>query len=241
MESFWQGTCPTSTLIRRRRSYASPAVRATSPAFMQFDPAPAHALAGAAKIRRRARPGTRRHRTGGRASHLSALSSKQALPPRSRPRPATLSMPGLLAHLQCPERHAAGPAAPQGALARLPRRHLDSRSVRRAAGQVGVASATSFRWRHRFLGLAKDDRPAKLEGIAEADEMYVLESHKGSRSLQRPPRRRGGKATKAWDIARTDVHPGRARPQRPDHRCRHRQGRADEATLDRPPGRAPAG
>jgi len=73
---------------------------------------------------------------------------------------------------------------------------LDSRSVRRAAGQVGVASATSFRWRHRFLGLAKDDRPAKLEGIAEADEMYVLESHKGSRSLQRPPRRRGGKATK---------------------------------------------
>jgi transposase-like protein len=73
---------------------------------------------------------------------------------------------------------------------------LDSRSVRRAADQVGVASTTSFRWRHRFLGLAKDDRPASLKGIAEADEMYVLESHKGSRSLPRPPRRRGGKATK---------------------------------------------
>jgi transposase-like protein len=73
---------------------------------------------------------------------------------------------------------------------------LDSRSVRRAAGQVGVASATSFRWRHRFLGLAKDDRPASLKGIAEADEMYVLESHKGSRALDRAPRKRGGKATK---------------------------------------------
>ena len=73
---------------------------------------------------------------------------------------------------------------------------LDSRSVRRSAKQVEVAITTSFRWRHRFLRLAKDDRPAQLTGIAEADEMYVLESHKGSRKLTRPPRKRGGKATK---------------------------------------------
>ncbi|MGO4479997.1 IS1595 family transposase, partial [Massilia sp. 2TAF26] len=73
---------------------------------------------------------------------------------------------------------------------------LDSRSVRRSAREIGVASATSFRWRHRFLALSKDDRPQRLSGIAEADEMYVLESHKGSRHLDRPPRRRGGKATK---------------------------------------------
>ena len=73
---------------------------------------------------------------------------------------------------------------------------LDSRSVRRSALETGVASATSFRWRHRFLGLSKDDRPARLSGIAEADEMYVLESHKGSRTLDRPPRKRGGNAAK---------------------------------------------
>jgi transposase-like protein len=73
---------------------------------------------------------------------------------------------------------------------------LDSRSVRRTAREIGVANATSFRWRHRFLALSKDDRPQRLSGIAEADEMYVLESHKGSRSLDRPPRKRGGKATK---------------------------------------------
>ena len=73
---------------------------------------------------------------------------------------------------------------------------LASRSVRRSAKQVEVATTTSFRWRHRFLRLAKDDRPAQLTGIAEADEMYVLESHKGSRQLTRPPRKRGGKATK---------------------------------------------
>jgi len=73
---------------------------------------------------------------------------------------------------------------------------LDSRSVRRSALETGVASATSFRWRHRFLCLSKEDRPARLSGIAEADEMYVLESHKGSRTLDRPPRKRGGKASK---------------------------------------------
>lgn len=73
---------------------------------------------------------------------------------------------------------------------------LDSRTVRRAASSVGVASATSFRWRHRFLSLSKDERVERLAGIAEADEMYVLESHKGARKLDRPPRKRGGKATK---------------------------------------------
>jgi len=73
---------------------------------------------------------------------------------------------------------------------------LGSTSIRRAAEQVGVAGATSFRWRHRFLALSKDDRPQRLGGITEADEMYLLESHKGSRNLARPPRRRGGKATK---------------------------------------------
>jgi transposase-like protein len=73
---------------------------------------------------------------------------------------------------------------------------LDSHSIRRAARDLGVAGTTSFRWRHRFLTLSKHDRAERLTGIAEADEMYVLESHKGSRNLDRPPRKRGGKATK---------------------------------------------
>jgi len=73
---------------------------------------------------------------------------------------------------------------------------LDSHSIRRAAEQLGVAGATSFRWRHRFLALSRHDRPERLGGIAEADEMYLLESQKGARSLERAPRKRGGKATK---------------------------------------------
>ena len=71
---------------------------------------------------------------------------------------------------------------------------LASTSVRQAARQLNVHRNTTFRWRHRFLTLARMDRPLCLHGIAEADELYVLESEKGSRHLTRPARRRGGHA-----------------------------------------------
>ncbi|MBQ5942601.1 IS1595 family transposase [Massilia sp. AB1] len=73
---------------------------------------------------------------------------------------------------------------------------LDATSVRAAAEGVEVHRNTSFRWRHRFLELAKHDRPQHLNGIAEADELFLLESQKGSRQLDRPARRRGGGASK---------------------------------------------
>ena len=71
---------------------------------------------------------------------------------------------------------------------------LDSLPVRKAADRLGVHSTTSFRWRHRFLQWVKLDRPARLGGIVEADETYLLESQKGSRKLDRKPRKRGGRA-----------------------------------------------
>ncbi len=73
---------------------------------------------------------------------------------------------------------------------------LESKSVRKAATEVGVHRNTAFRWRHRFLDRAKHDRPQRLHGIAEADEMFILESQKGSRKLDRPARQRGGHATR---------------------------------------------
>jgi transposase-like protein len=73
---------------------------------------------------------------------------------------------------------------------------LNSTTVRGAARAVSVHRNTSFRWRHRFLDLAKHDRPQRLTGIAEADELYLLESQKGARNLDRAPRRHGGAATK---------------------------------------------
>jgi transposase-like protein len=71
---------------------------------------------------------------------------------------------------------------------------LQSGSVRRAAALAGIHKNTSFRWRHRFLTVAKTDRSLPLAGLTEADETYLLESQKGSRHLDRPPRRRGGTA-----------------------------------------------
>jgi len=68
--------------------------------------------------------------------------------------------------------------------------------LRRTADKCDVSLTTAFRWRHRFLKAASLDKPDKLDGIAEADETYFLESFKGSHSLPRPPRRRGGKAAK---------------------------------------------
>ncbi len=73
-------------------------------------------------------------------------------------------------------------------------RMLEAKSVRASARAVGVHRNTSFRWRHRFLALTRHDRPAGLRGIAEADEMFFLESQKGSRKLDRPARKRGGVA-----------------------------------------------
>ena len=71
---------------------------------------------------------------------------------------------------------------------------LDSLPVRAAAKRVGVHRNTAFRWRHRFLTRVKQDRPRRLHGILEADEMFLLESQKGSRQLTRQARKRGGAA-----------------------------------------------
>jgi len=71
---------------------------------------------------------------------------------------------------------------------------LASCPIRQSAERVDVHRNTAFRWRHRFLRWVKLDRPQCLTGIVEADEMFLLESQKGSRNLDRPPRKRGGRA-----------------------------------------------
>jgi transposase-like protein len=69
-------------------------------------------------------------------------------------------------------------------------------TIRQAATRLTVASSTAFRWRHRFLALPKTVQAQALMGIAEADETFFLHSRKGQRSLDRKPRRRGGRAAK---------------------------------------------
>jgi transposase-like protein len=94
-------------------------------------------------------------------------------------------------------------------------------SLRKAGAKCGVSLPTAFKWRHRFLAQAAKDKPAKLEGIAEADETHFLESFKGDRNPPRPSRKRGGKAAKR----------GLSAEQIPVLVARDRQGRTLSAVL----------
>lgn len=71
---------------------------------------------------------------------------------------------------------------------------IDGISLRKVAARIDIDLTTAFRWRHRFLEAPKDLKPKALDGTVEADETFFLESEKGSPSLKRPPRKRGGKA-----------------------------------------------
>lgn len=74
---------------------------------------------------------------------------------------------------------------------------VDGVSLRKAAERTNIRLDTSFRWRHRFLAVARDKKASAVTGIVEADETFILKSAKGSRKLAgRAPRKRGGKAKK---------------------------------------------
>ena len=74
---------------------------------------------------------------------------------------------------------------------------VDRVSHRKAAARCGIDLTTSFRWRHRFLQASQEAKPAKVEGIVEADETFFLRSVKGSKRLvARAPRKRGTNAKK---------------------------------------------
>ena len=60
---------------------------------------------------------------------------------------------------------------------------VDRVSLRKAAKRCSIDLTTSFRWRHRFLQSSREAKPAKVEGIVEADETFFLRSAKGSKKL----------------------------------------------------------
>lgn len=68
--------------------------------------------------------------------------------------------------------------------------------VRKAAEACQVNKNTAFKWRHRFLKAQNQSKDQSLTGIAEVDEIFMLESFKGQRKLPRPARKRGGTAEK---------------------------------------------
>lgn len=72
----------------------------------------------------------------------------------------------------------------------------ESLPVRKAAKMCKVSKNTAFKWRHRFLKAQNKSKDQSLAGIAEVDEIFLLESFKGRRKLPRAARKRGGVAEK---------------------------------------------
>jgi transposase-like protein len=97
----------------------------------------------------------------------------------------------------------------------------ESQSVRKAAKACNVNKNTSFKWRHRFLKAQNQSKDQSLAGIAEVDEIFLLESFKGQRKLPRVARKRGGVAEK----------PGLSAEQIPILIARDRAGAHIDAVL----------
>lgn len=63
-------------------------------------------------------------------------------------------------------------------------------TVRKSAAVLGVDKDTALRWRHRLLDQWRQERMPRLTGSLVIGSFSVPHSAKGSRSLDRPPRRR---------------------------------------------------
>ena len=70
---------------------------------------------------------------------------------------------------------------------------MNGMSVRKSAENCNISKNTSFIWRHKILdALQNMASDVRLNGIIEADETFFALSFKGSRQLNRKPRKRGG-------------------------------------------------
>lgn len=85
-------------------------------------------------------------------------------------------------------------------IAHLKKRHLwktyigcmfEGHSIARCAELTGISIQTSFDWRHKILSSLRSLSPGKFEGISESDDIFFNYSEKGSRKLEREPRKRG--------------------------------------------------
>lgn len=61
---------------------------------------------------------------------------------------------------------------------------------------VGISKQTAFDWRHKILSRLDHEAPEKFSGICEVDDLSFNYSEKGSRNLDRKPRKRGNDGIK---------------------------------------------
>jgi len=64
-------------------------------------------------------------------------------------------------------------------------------SIKKIAKELKISIQTSFDWRHKILSSLSDFTPKELSQEIECDELELALSFKGSRNLERGPRKRG--------------------------------------------------
>jgi transposase-like protein len=67
----------------------------------------------------------------------------------------------------------------------------DGRSVRSAAGALGIAASTAFRWRHAIFDALRAHDRETLSGVVELANLWFAYSRKGERRPEEPGRTRG--------------------------------------------------
>lgn len=70
-------------------------------------------------------------------------------------------------------------------------------SIRKSAKETGISIQTSFDWRHKLLTSFSSVSVEEFQGIVESDDLFFAYSEKGNRHLDRKPKKRGEKASKA--------------------------------------------
>ena len=63
--------------------------------------------------------------------------------------------------------------------------------IKKIAKELDISIQTSFDWRHKILSSLSQFTPEELSGEVECDELELAVSDKGSKSLEREPRKRG--------------------------------------------------
>jgi transposase-like protein len=74
---------------------------------------------------------------------------------------------------------------------------LSGYSIRKSAKETGISIQTSFDWRHKLLTSFSSVSVEEFQGIVESDDLFFAYSEKGNRNLNRKPKQRGEKASKA--------------------------------------------
>ena len=74
---------------------------------------------------------------------------------------------------------------------------LSGYSIRQSAKETGISIQTSFDWRQKLLTSFSSVSVEEFQGIVESDDLFFSFSEKGNRNLDRKPKKRGEKASKA--------------------------------------------